>query len=259
MRRLVAIMLILGAAWGCGHGASSSTTGPTATSAAEQGSPAMGKTVTANLRDAFLYDHNAAFNSGRTFRWVPPIPIYVVTGDAEVDDLLLEQFVAWEAALGGAGGTPFYTPQGVTRSIPRRGIFLAIGDLPGNIVGYADPTAPPLAETRRTTSGLGRKLSQPRTVAAGAPRRLELPELSASNEVQRCQIILDPVLADASPAAFKHVLRHEIGHCLGFAGHVGSTASVMHASACCPLAITGDVSGMLRRLYGLPPGTDVTR
>jgi hypothetical protein len=261
MRRLVTIGLIVIGAWvaGCNRGSGSSTTGPTAVPAAEQSASAMGKTVTANLRDAFLYDHNAAMNGGRTFRWVPPIPIYIVTGDAEVDEFLLEQFVAWEGALAGAGGTPFYAPQGMTRSIPRRGIFLAIGDLPDNVVGYANPTGDPIAETRRTTSSLGLKLRQLRNIPAGTSRRLEMPELTASSEVQRCQIILDPALADASAAALKHVIRHEIGHCLGFVGHVASTASVMHPSACCPLAISGDVSGMLRRLYNLPPGTDVSR
>src|SRR5262249_28646980 len=131
------------------------------------------------------------------------------------------------------------------------------GDLPEDVVGCADPGGARIAETRRTTAALGRVLGKLRS--AGAARRLELPELSGNNEIRRCQIILDPALADMPDIVFKHVLRHEIGHCLGFGGHVASTASVMHASACCPLAITGDVSGMLRKLYGLPPGTEVSR
>jgi hypothetical protein len=254
------LALALALATGCGKGSSSQTTGPTgsATAAATPEQAAShGKAVTATLRNRFLFDHNAAFNDGRTFRWAPPIPIYIVTGDSLVDEFLLEQFVAWEGALAGAGGTPFYAPQGVTRSIPRRGIFIAFGDLPGNVVGYGDPTAPPFAQTRRMTSPLARQL--PRLTVPAAPRRLEIPELSAQSEIQRCQLILDPALLDMSDAVLKHVIRHEVGHCLGFVGHVGSTGSVMHASACCPLAVTGDVSGMMKQLYNLPPATEVTR
>jgi hypothetical protein len=32
----------------------------------------------------------------------------------------------------------------------------------------------------------------------------------------------------------------------------------MHATSCCPLTITTDVVGVMRTLYGLPPGTPVT-
>jgi hypothetical protein len=255
MWNVVVLALGLVLVSGCGHGASSTTTGPTAIESSEQ--PAKGRIVRANLRDAYLFDHNAAFNDGHTFRWVPPIPIFVLTGDAETDAILLEQFVAWEGALAGAGGTPFYAPQAATRQIPRRGIFFAVADLPGNTVGLANPLGEPLAERRRASLSLAEKLR--RVTAAATPRRLELPELSGSGDIQRCQIILDPALDELPLAAFKHVLRHEIGHCLGFIGHVASPSSVMHASACCPLAITGDVSGMMRKLYSLAPGTDVTR
>jgi hypothetical protein len=55
------------------------------------------------------------------------------------------------------------------------------------------------------------------------------------------------------------VLRHEVGHCLGFIGHVPNRNSVMHPSACCPLTITADVSRMMRTLYSNEPNTPVTR
>jgi len=205
-----------------------------------------GQSLTANLRDRFLYDHNAAFNGGRSFRWVPPIPIFI--GD---DDFLLEQFLAWERALGGAGGTPFYAPQGTARSAPRRGIFFAVGDLPGNTVGFGCPF---FGTPDGPCPGLAQRLS--RVAVLGVSRRVEMPEVTAGGEIQRCVIVLDPVLENASENTARSIIRHEVGHCLGFIGHV---ASGLMKPSCCALNITSDVQGMMRKLYNLEPGTEVTR
>jgi hypothetical protein len=59
-----------------------------------------------------------------------------------------------------------------------------------------------------------------------------------------------------SDNALRSVIRHEVGHCLGFLGHVSS--GLMRPS-CCLLNITSDVRNMMRQLYNLPPGTEVTR
>jgi predicted Zn-dependent protease len=72
----------------------------------------------------------------------------------------------------------------------------------------------------------------------------------------RCS--LDPEIFGSAEAAAA-VIRHEIGHCLGFIGHVSNPRSLMHPTSCCPLTITADVRGMMRRLYRLAPGTPVTR
>src|SRR5262245_3495802 len=66
MRVATVLMLGLVLVSGCGKGSGGSQmTGPTAVQASQ-----TGKRVTANLTDPFLFDHNAAFNGGRTFRWV---------------------------------------------------------------------------------------------------------------------------------------------------------------------------------------------
>jgi hypothetical protein len=238
MRRLVFLYLVGLLAAGCGGG-SRDPVGPTATPAAQA--------VTAALRDRFLFDHNAAFNDGRTFRWVPPIPIFI--GD---DDLLLEQFLAWEGALAGAGGTPFYAPQGPARGTPRRGIFFSIDDLPSNVVGFGCPF---FGTPDGPCPAISRRLAQV-AVRGAATRRVEMPEVLAGGEIQRCIIVIDPALSGFGDTAVRSVIRHEIGHCLGFIGHVSSG---LMKPTCCALNITSDVSGMMRKLYNLEPGTDVTR
>jgi len=248
MRVATVLMLGLVLVSGCGKGSGGSQmTGPTAVQASE-----TGKRVTANLTDPFLFDHNASFNGGRTFRWVTPIPIFVITPEPAVTNVVLEQFVAWEVALGGAGGAPFYSPQEVNPTrVPRRGIFFAEGDLPGNVVGFGDPFVMASESGRSTTARQLRRLAVP-----AAPRRVEMPEVLSTGEIQSCVIVLDPVLENASDTTIKSVIRHEIGHCLGFIGHVPSG---LMKPTCCALNFTPDVVGMMKKLYNLPPGTDVTR
>ncbi len=207
--------------------------------------------LVAAVRNRFLFEHNAQFFHDRTFRWVPPIPIHAVTGEPGLDNFLLEQFLAWEVALGPSAGSPFYAPQAVSRQVPRRGIFFAFGDLPGEVIGAADPFVE-VGESR-SRSTVARQL--PRLTMPEAPRRMEVPEVLANGQIQRCVIVLDPVLADASDNTLRAVIRHEIGHCLGMIGHVSSG---LMKPTCCALNITSDVIAMMRLLYSLPPGTPVT-
>src|SRR5262249_2307894 len=85
MRVAMVLMLGLVLVSGCGKGSGggSQMTGPTGVQASE-----TAKRVTANLADPFLYDHNAAFNGGRTFRWVTPIPIFVITPEPAVTNVV---------------------------------------------------------------------------------------------------------------------------------------------------------------------------
>jgi hypothetical protein len=246
MPRLAVVLLGIMLLAACG---SNSPTGPKGTSATES------RTVSADLRNRFLFEHNAGFNGGRTFRWIPPIPIAVITSDDATTALLMEQFLAWEGALAGAGGVPFYEPQPVSGRVPSRGIFFAEGDLPGNVVGLADPFSD-LAKLLRGEPVLRRSAFP---AERSAIREVRVPETTAEGEIQRCVIVLDPIVNEARIAAVRSVIRHEIGHCLGFLGHVSNRNSVMHASACCPLTITADVRNMMRTLYNNPPGTEVTR
>ena len=250
MRTAVALALVSLGVAGCGGGpGGAAPTGPTAVRTAETG----GRTAPAALHDRVLFDHNASFNGGRTFRWVTPIPIFVVTPDPVVTDLALDQFLAWESALGGVGGSPFYTPLGIdARHVPRRGIFFTVGDLPDRTLATGDPSVE-FAEARRGASGLARRL--PMLAAPAGPGALRVPEITAGGEIQRCLITLDPVLDAASEATVKAVIRHEVGHCLGFIGHVSSG---LMKPTCCALNFTPDVVGMMKRLYGQPPGTEVT-
>lgn len=95
----------------------------------------------------------------------------------------------------------------------------------------------------------------PSVSASATTRRLKIPDVLADGRIQRCVVVLDPVLADASDTVIRFVLRHEIGHCLGFVGHVSSG---LMRPTCCALNLTLDVAGMMQRLYSLPPGTEVT-
>jgi hypothetical protein len=236
-------LALLGVALLAGCGSDSPTR---STTAAE-------KTVSADLKDRFLLDHNAAFNGGVTFRRVPPIPIYVITGDEEVDNFLMEQFLAWEGALAGAGGVPFYEPREASDRIPQRGIFLAIADLPGKVVGLGDP----FSEFAQKPKQTGVRAAQIRRLRLPqATGKVEVPQISAASEIQTCALVLDPVLFDGSETQLRSVIRHEVGHCLGFIGHVSSG---LMKPTCCALNITSNVQNMMRKLYNLEPGTEVTR
>jgi hypothetical protein len=240
-------VVLLGILWLAGCARSDSPTGPKTGTAGES------RTVSADLRDRFLLDHNAAFNGGVTFRWVPPIPIYVITGDEFTDNLIMEQFLAWEVALAGAGGTPFYEPQPIAQRVPQRGIFLAVADLPDNVVGLGDPFSEFAQRPRQdgVRAAQIRRLRLPQ--AAG---RVEVPQISADSETQTCALVLDPVLLDGPETPLRSVIRHEVGHCLGFIGHVSTG---LMKPTCCALNITSDVRNMMRKLYNNPPGTPVTR
>lgn len=252
---LLGLVLVL--SWGC-EGGTSRLTGPTTTDGATATTVSAGaKTVTAHLRDPFLFDHNAHLFGGRTFRWVTPIPIHAVTGDPPVDDFLLQQFLAWEAALGGAGGVPFFEVLPMAQQLPERGIFFVIADLPEPVVGIGDPVSL-LAESRRSGSQIIQGLRQ-RGVQIAA-RRVEVPEIQAGGDISRCQIALDPSIETLSTELLARLIRHEVGHCLGFIGHVprGVMATPLNSPAT-SLAITPDVAGMMQRLYRLPPSTPITR
>jgi hypothetical protein len=86
-------------------------------------------------------------------------------------------------------------------------------------------------------------------------RRLTVPEVLESGEIRRCGLVLDEELAFINVTVLQTVIRHELGHCLGFMGHVSTG---LMRPTCCALNITSDVSNMLRKLYSLPPGTEVT-
>jgi hypothetical protein len=257
MRGLAVLVLGLTLLGGCAGEKSSSSSSPTGPTAPEVAKADGSVTAEAAIRDRFLFDHNAAFNGGRTFRWVPPIPIFIGTDDPAVDGFLLEQFMAWEVALAGAGGSPFYAPQPMSPQLPGRGIFLVrqdLGDAPGSVtLGCGDPFGTPPQTICPVTNRLFRR------APLAAVRRLEIPEILTSGEIQRCVMVLDPVLETASTSVVRATIRHEVGHCLGFIGHVSNRRSLMHASSCCPLAITADITRMMRRLYGAPPGTEVRR
>jgi predicted Zn-dependent protease len=84
--------------------------------------------------------------------------------------------------------------------------------------------------------------------------RFQLREVLPSGAIQRCRITLDPDV-DSARNNIAVTIRHEIGHCLGFIGHV---ASGLMSPRCCQTTITAEVRDMLRQLYSLPPGTEVT-
>jgi hypothetical protein len=180
-------------------------------------------------------------------RWLAPIPIFVGTDDPAFSDFLLLQFLAWETALGGVAGTPLFQPEAITRGVPRRGIFFQVGDLPGDVIGFADPFSPFALRAPQAAR-------TPRAVQHDGGARFRIPEILGSGAIQRCRITLDPD-ADSARNNLAVTIRHEIGHCLGFLGHVGSG---LMSPRCCQTAITADVRDMLRQLYSVPPGTEVT-
>src|SRR5262249_19551841 len=158
------------------------------------------------------FQHNAAFFGGRTFRWVPPIPIFIDTDDAALDLFVLDQFLAWETALAGAGGRPFYAPQRAIRREPRPGSFFVLDDLLFDGPGVTHDFD--LEEARRHRSAsLGRRLG--RIAMPLSRRQQEIPEIGSNGEIRRCAIELDTTLLDATEAELAHAIRHEVGHCLG--------------------------------------------
>ena len=254
----VAVLPLL--AWGCERG-SGRVTGPSAatTAGASQGRAVeAGRSVTAELRDPFLFAHNARFFHGRTFRWVPPIPIHVLTGHGDIDTFLLDQFAAWERVLAGTFAPPLYEDRPLATSIPARGIFFAVADLPDPFVGVGDPITP-LAESPRSRRAVVGPLHR-RIELRASRRQVEVPEIGGNGEIRRCVIVLDPDAADLDDLTGAALIRHEIGHCLGFIGHVSCglmapAVEIGHPS----FTITSDVANMMRKLYRLAPGTRVTR
>jgi hypothetical protein len=245
MRRLLYSIAFVVLLSGCGAGPDSNKatpTGPTVVSAQQ-----AAKRASADLRNGFLYDHNAVFNGGRTMRWLPPIPILIITNDSSFTEFLLQQFLVWETLLGGVAGAPFYQPESAPQGVPRRGIFFQVGDLPGDAIGFADPFS---RFSFRSSSGL----ELPRAVQHEG-ERFRQPEVLSSGAIQRCRITLDPD-AGSPRNDLAITIRHEIGHCLGFLGHV---ATGLMSARCCSATITADVRDMMRQLYSLPVGTVVTR
>lgn len=244
MNRLTVPALVAALAWGCGGGSSGSTTA-TAPPAAE--ARAGGQTVSANLRDALLHKHNAKFFGNRTFRWIPPVPTFLLLDDPELQDVLFNEALVWEGIV----GQPLLEAQFISPDIPARGIFLTFAELPGDVIGRGDPFV--FAEVRRGSGRLGPRLRQ---LKLRATRRVEAPEILASGEIQRCEMTLDPELLDADDLTIRWTLRHEVGHCLGFIDHVKSG---LMRPTCCNLTVTSDLRSVMRKLYRLPPGTSVTR
>jgi hypothetical protein len=233
--RISILLTFVAAMAGCGG--SQNPTSPT------PGSPA--KSVTGELRDSFLFAHNAALIGGRTWRWVPPIPIFIGSQNADFEGLLLTQFLVWENTLGGVVSTPFFEPHPLATTVPRRGIFFSSAELAGPVIGTADPFGNFGAQAGRP------ELPRP---DLHQTQVLRIPEVTAGGEVRRCLIRIDN--RGFTRSQFAWTVRHEIGHCLGFAGHAPSG---LMAPRCCSGAMTADVAGMMRKLYSLPPGTDVTR
>ena len=227
---------------GCGGG-SSGATGPQGT--VDQQAAQGKRNVTLGLRDRFLYDHNAAFFGGRTGRWVTPIPIHV-TGDPELDHILAAEARAWEGPLG--VGASLYQPLGPTRKVPQSGIFFAVDDLPGTTIGVADP------------------YFQGRSGNGGAP--------SQTGPCHGCPGPA-PRATGGAPERRDPAVRDRPGREPGFSRRIGGprdattrdrplprlrghVKSGLMRSTCCVLTITPNVVRMMRRLYSLPPGTEVT-
>ena len=182
LRHLGVLALLITLSWGCSRGSESvaTPTGPTTVKAA-----VARRAVSVRLSDAFLFQHNAAFFDGRAFRWVPPIPIFIDTDDAGLDPFVLDQFLAWETALAGAGSRPFYAPQPATRREPGRGIFFVIDDFLFDDTGVTHDFD--LEEARRhRLASLGRRLGR---VAVPLRRhQQEIPEIRSNGEIRRCAI-----------------------------------------------------------------------
>ncbi|MBI3455467.1 MAG: hypothetical protein HY002_06740 [Candidatus Rokubacteria bacterium] len=124
------------------------------------------------------------------------------------------------------------------------GIRLRRTDLPGDVLGFSGLLLPP------TNIGV---------VVAQAPRQshsLRIPQ-AISNRIRNCDVFLDPTLWNVDPAVLWHVIKHEVGHCLGFVDHTWESDSVMSQSVCCPMKIIPRVAAMMRELYTLPIGTEV--
>ncbi|MBI1893284.1 MAG: hypothetical protein HYS14_04130 [Candidatus Rokubacteria bacterium] len=200
----------------------SSPTGSTATTSVTAG------------QQSIVSRHNAQFFNDKTTRWEVPINIFIVNPGGR--DILRD----WEVQTGGAIRLNFIDYN------PGEGIRFRALDLPGNIVGFSGLFEPP------SSAGV---------IVAQTPRihTLRIPQV-ISNRVRNCDVFLDPILWQSGAAVFWHVVKHEVGHCLGFVDHTFETDSVMsslESVPCCPTKIIPRVADMLRELYTLPIGTEV--
>jgi hypothetical protein len=183
--------LAVAMAWGCGGGGSGSATAPTGAAAVTVTEDApTAKSVTVDLRDRFLYIHNAQFFGGRTFRWAPLIPTFVLTGDPAVDDPVVSQFAAWEAAM----GRRLFELRPASPQIPPRGIFIGVAELPGTVIGFANLLDAPSSVWLQALQAHFARLSGP------APRRrVEAPEILGNGQILRWRRLRRVRLRDPAP------------------------------------------------------------
>lgn len=239
--------------FGCEGRQSRSVAEPTAVSTTQSSSAA--RLVTVDLRDPLLFRHNAQFFGGRTFRWLPPVPIFILTGDAFLD----RQFDAlvlgrWRDMT---GVRSLFSRHPIVVQPPARGIYFSFADLPGGTVVSANPLSESMQSvdsTEQSARAIARRLAQS-GVSSSSERRMELPEVLPTGEIVRCEIMLDPITTTHGPSA-AYALFNGIGRCLGF---VGPAPSGVMSAKCCSFSFTSDVRRVMRKLYSLPPGTPVSR
>jgi hypothetical protein len=207
MRR-AAYLLVLLVAVGCGGGGGKSSSSPTTP-------------TPTGIQDSRLWQFNARFAGGTTFRWRGPVP-FKKSNSATA----LLQAHEWGALI----GVDFVEADG---PIGGRLMEVEFANLPGDVIGEGNPFA--LLRQPHPEEGLSlRQISRGETVT--------------------CRAKIDR--AFNAPSIAPHLFRHEIGHCLGFIGHT-TEGSVMDQGRCCPLSFGQTVEHVMRRLYELPIGTAV--
>lgn len=216
---------------GCGGKNPTAPTAPSIPTAHGSGEQAVSA-----AQQSIVSRHNAQFFNGRTARWQVPINVWCVSQACKA------VLAFWEQ---GTGGAVRFNPVDFN---PGEGIRILEANICCGIQGFAGvptPTLQPPGGIRIT----GTVFTYPM-----AEQSRKLAQVDASNRFRNCDIYIDTSLQNGTEL-FNRVIKHELGHCIGFIDHTLEGESVMSAPA--GDKIIPRVAEMLRELYRLPIGTEV--
>ena len=83
------------------------------------------------------------------------------------------------------------------------------------------------------------------------------PERWTDGTIRGCRVQINWMHQRMDCGSLQGTVKHEIGHCIGFFEHT-SDGGLMDATANNSIAANATTRNMIRLLYSLPPGTNIT-